>query len=111
MIKNCPFISYQISIGSVYCMENECSLWDEKRNQCCILTQALAAADKPSEETKPIYFDIGHPPLEDPDYVSPRSLNGAGNPYRIEGSSTCNTDDITKKLNIKIKSFEGGPTE
>ena len=103
MIKRCPIMSKQNeSHSKIYCFESECAFWDEEREQCCIKTIAFAAAGKPSVETKPIYFDIGHPPLQDPDYIPPHNANGTGNPYRIEGSSTCNTDDMIKKLNINI---------
>lgn len=103
MIKYCPIRNN----GNDYCMMDSCAWWNEDKGQCCV----LAAAGKPSVETKPIYFDIGHPPLQDPDYIPPHNTNGTGNPYRIEGSSTCNTDDMIKKLNIKTNLFDGGPTE
>lgn len=49
MIKRCPIMSKQTeSHSKVYCFGNECALWDEAREQCCILTQALAAVGKPS---------------------------------------------------------------
>lgn len=111
MLKHCPFMSFRSAYEEIYCIEEKCGLWDEERNQCCLKTQALAAAAKPSVETKPIYFDIGHPPLQDPNYTPPHNTNGTGNPYRIEGSSVCNTDDMIKKLNIKTNLFEGGSTE
>ena len=96
----CPIISYQKQHqNGTECMEECCALWNEEKEQCCIKTMALTAAGKPSVETKPIYFDIGHPPLDDPDYIPPRNINGTGNPYRIEGSST---DDMINKLNINI---------
>jgi hypothetical protein len=102
MAKYCPIMSHrQKTFGTENCSTN-CALWDEENNQCCFKTMALAAAGKSSVETKPIYFDIGHPPLQNPEYIPPRDANSTGNPYRIEGSSTCNTDDMIKKLNINI---------
>ena len=45
MIKRCPIMSKQNeSHSKIYCFENECALWDEKGEQCCFKTQALAAA-------------------------------------------------------------------
>ena len=90
------------SHSKVFCFENECAFWDEEMNMCCIKSAAIAVAGKPFVGTKPIYFDIGHPPLQDPDYIPLHNANSTGNPYQIEGNSVCNTDDMIKKLNINI---------
>lgn len=51
-IKYCPIMSYQKQYhDEMYCMENDCAFWDEKRKQCCITTMALAAILKPSSNT------------------------------------------------------------
>ena len=40
----CPLMSRQYNYDLVYCKGDECAWYDEKREQCCIQTQALAAA-------------------------------------------------------------------
>ena len=42
MTKYCPMMVD----GNKYCMKEMCAWWDEERSQCCMLTQALAAAGK-----------------------------------------------------------------
>lgn len=82
MIKRCPIMSKQTASHSrVFCFENECAFWDEERSQCCILTQALAAADKP-----PVTPVITQPAVTTTPAVT---LNSSGdwvnpNPYRID---------------------------
>ena len=49
MYKFCPFMSFQTSNDNeIYCLEKECGLWNKEKGQCCLLTLAIAAADKPS---------------------------------------------------------------
>ena len=48
-MSKCPIImafqkEYCASVG---CLGDECEFWDEKNEQCCIKTLALAAAAKP----------------------------------------------------------------
>ena len=53
MIKYCPIISFQKQYNNENpCMEEVCALWDEKRNQCCFKTQALAAAADPLDKIR-----------------------------------------------------------
>ena len=82
MIKRCPIMSKQNeSHSKIYCIEKECAWWDEERGQCCILTQALAAAVKP-----PVTPVIMQPAVTTTPAVT---LNNSGdwvnpNPYRID---------------------------
>lgn len=47
MVKYCPIMSYQtVDNNELYCMREECALWDEELKQCVIKTMATAAADK-----------------------------------------------------------------
>ena len=89
MIKYCPIISYQKQYSDERnCMEEACAFWDEERGQCCILTQALAAAGKPSGEpnisrqAEYVYGITTSPavvPNNSGDWVNPT-------PYRIDCS-------------------------
>ena len=48
MIKYCRFMSFgSENIEGIYCMDDSCALYDEENFQCCLKTQALAAAAKP----------------------------------------------------------------
>lgn len=67
MIKYCPIMSFQKDHhDEERCMEEACGLWDEKRNQCCFKTQALAAAADPLDKIR-----------EQAMYVPARSTTGA----------------------------------
>lgn len=67
MIKYCPIISYQKKYSDERtCMEEVCAWWDEERGQCCIKTQALAAAADPLDKIR-----------EQAMYVPARSTTGA----------------------------------
>ena len=47
MTKYCPIISYRKNNwDNIFCMGQECALWDEKREQCCFKTQALAEVSR-----------------------------------------------------------------
>ena len=47
MAKRCPIMSKQAECRSkVYCFESECAFWDEEREQCCIKSAMIAAADE-----------------------------------------------------------------
>ena len=49
----CPITSYQKQYQSgTECMEEICAFWDEKREQCCIKTMALAAAADPLDSVR-----------------------------------------------------------
>ena len=41
----CPHKGFGAGSGS-WCWENDCAMWDRKRNQCAYLSQALAKADE-----------------------------------------------------------------
>jgi hypothetical protein len=100
MIKYCPFMSFRTEkIEGIYCMDDSCALYDEERRQCCMLTQALAAAAKPS--VTPVVFQ---PSVHTAPAVVP---NGTGdwvepNPYTI----TCETKsekDYSQLVHSAIK--------
>lgn len=82
MTKRCPIISNrEKSWGEEDCLKGNCALWDEERGQCCILTQALAAAGK-----SPATPVIMQPAVTTTPAVT---LNNSGdwvnpNPYRID---------------------------
>lgn len=82
MTKRCPIISNrEKSWGEEDCLKGNCAWWDEERGQCCILTQALAAAGKP-----PVTPVIMQPAVTTTPAVT---LNNSGdwvnpNPYRID---------------------------
>ena len=82
----CPLMSYRAQDGEgIYCMDDSCALYDEERGQCCLKTQALAAARNASsvprqaEYVYPVMPNIT--PVIEPnssgDWVRP-------NPYRID---------------------------
>ena len=92
MTKRCPIMSKQNeSHSKIYCFENECAFWDEEREQCCILTQALAAEGK-----APVTPVIMQPAVTTTPAVVP---NGTGdwvdpNPYRINCSEKYEEDQV-----------------
>ena len=82
MTKTCPIMSYRKdNWNDIFCMEQDCALWDEERNQCCILTQALAAAAEP-----PIIPVIMQPSVHTTPAVIPNSTGDwvKPDPYRID---------------------------
>ena len=92
MTKTCPIMSFRDkNYEEIFCGEKECAWWDEERGQCCILTQALAAAGKTSgvsrqaEYVYPVMPNIT--PVIEPnssgDWIKP-------NPYRVD----CQEEDI-----------------
>lgn len=91
MIKYCPIMSYQTNHDNeVFCMQNECALWDEKLKQCAFKTIAIAVAAKPSGSFNPPASDFAILP-------SPTTINGTGDyinphPYTI----TCNLGEIVQ---------------
>lgn len=82
MTKTCPIMSYRKdNWNDIFCMEQDCALWDEESGQCCILTQALAVAGKP-----PVTPVITQPAVTTTPAVT---LNSSGDwvnphPYRID---------------------------
>ena len=79
----------------IFCGEKECAWWDEERGQCCILTQALAAAGKPS--VAPV---IMQPSVHT---TPPITLNSSGdwvnpNPYRVDCEYKYNGEHETTNL-------------
>lgn len=77
MIKYCPIISYQKQYSDERnCMEEACAFWDEERGQCCILTQALAAAAK-----SPITPVIMQPSVQTTPAAIPNSSGDWVNPH------------------------------
>lgn len=84
MTKSCPFMSYRgAEYEEIFCIGEECALYDDENCQCCFKTQALAAAAKPP--VTPVMFQPGV-------CISPAAVpNGTGdwvdpNPYRIDCS-------------------------
>ena len=74
MIKYCPFMNYRKQYhDEIYCMEETCGLWDEERNQCCLKTQALAAAANPP--TTPVILQPSPAAVPDAsgDWIKPDS--------------------------------------
>lgn len=57
----CPIISYQKQYQTgTDCMEEICAFWDEEREQCCIKSAMIAAADKknggPNSTAQAVYI-------------------------------------------------------
>ena len=47
MTKSCPIMSKrEKTYGDIECIRSNCALWDEEREQCCIKSAMIAAADK-----------------------------------------------------------------
>ena len=92
MIKHCPIMSgREKSYSEKVCIEKECAWWDEKRSQCCILTQTLAAAadpldkireqamyvpDRPTTGVKPQHFYYNDKKTGDVDLADQYIFNG-----------------------------------
>ena len=77
MTKTCPIMSFRKSEWEeIFCLGEECAFWDEERGQCCLKTQALAAAGTPSNVSRQA------------EYVYPTFTttpnNSGDNPYRID---------------------------
>ena len=100
MIKYCPIMNFRDEhYEEIFCGEKECAWWDEVRSQCCILTQALAAAGKPS--VTPVVFQ---PNVQTTPAIVPNSSGDweAPNPYKI----TCNNSKVTDSYILDFD--EGG---
>ena len=88
MIKYCPIMSYRDNnMEGIYCMDDSCEWWDEEKRQCCIKTQALAAAAKPPAE--PEQLNGTYPPYQQyftttPCVVPTPSGDWTPNPYRVD---------------------------
>ena len=91
MTKSCPIMSFRDEhYEEIFCGEKECAFWDEKREQCCIKTMALATAADPLDKIReqaayiPVRPTTGQKPQEygynnktgDPNLVDQYICNG-----------------------------------
>lgn len=61
MTKCCPIMSKrEQTYGEVDCIGSNCAFWDEEREQCCIKSAMIAAADKknggPNSTAQAVYI-------------------------------------------------------
>lgn len=94
MIKYCPIMSYRDNnMAGIHCLEENCGMWDKEREQCCILTQAIAAAGKPTVAAVP--GQVLPFPVMTPQSTGDWALS---NPYRV--------DDISMRTPQPIEGLE-----
>ena len=64
MTKRCPIMSKrEKSWGEEDCLKENCALWDEEREQCCIKSAMISVADKTSGGSSPTAQAYYVPPL------------------------------------------------